>query len=373
MKRTVVWVLMAITLLVVVAVLLVINNQADLRSWLFSPTTSKVTQGITGQNRVVTITKGLAVPWEIAFLPNGDMLISERGGQLLRLSGTAQKFPIQGVEQTSEGGLLGVAVHPRFEQNKWIYVYYTTRSAGDLTNVVERYSLNNDALSDPTIILKDIPASTNHDGGRLAFGPDQKLYVTTGDAGRGDRAQDKQSLAGKILRLNDDGTIPTDNPFQNEVYSYGLRNVQGIAWDDRGQLWATDHGRSGAQSGYDELNLIKKGANYGWPVIEGDATEPGTVSPVAHSGSKDTWAPAGMTYNDGSLFFTGLRGQTLYEARINTDNSVTLTGHLRTEYGRLRAVTFHKDSIYITTSNTDGRGRPGEGDDKLLRISRTAF
>lgn len=345
-----------------------------LQHLVFSPTRSQVQQGITGQNKIVTIAKDLAVPWEVAFLPNDEMLVTERAGNLLRISGTSQKFIIKGVEQTSEGGLLGAAVHPEFSTNHWVYLYYTTLKSGSLTNVVERYTLEDDTLDDPVTILKDVPAAANHDGGRLAFGPDKKLYITTGDAGDEATAQDTASLAGKILRLNDDGSIPEDNTFSNEIYSYGHRNAQGLAWDKDGQLWATEHGRSGVKSGFDELNLIKKGANYGWPVIEGDETRSGMVAPVLHSGATETWAPSGLTYSKGSLFFGGLRGQTLYEAQLGNSNTVTsLQAHFREEYGRIRAVVNHNGAIYVTTSNTDGRGMPTAGDDRILRISRSAF
>ena len=208
----------------------------------------------------------------------------------------------------------------------------------------------------------------------LAFGPDGYLYVTTGETGQSDLAQDTNSLAGKILRVASDGQIPADNPFSNAVYSYGHRNSQGLAWDDNGQLWATEHGRSGLQSGYDELNLITKGANYGWPAIQGDESSPGMVAPVANSGPDETWAPAGLAYWDHSLFFGGLRGSTLYEAKILPGNKLELIGHFRNQLGRIRAVVAGPDGfLYISTSNTDGRGQPKGGDDKILRVNPQIF
>ncbi len=202
----------------------------------------------------------------------------------------------------------------------------------------------------------------------MAFGPDGKLYVTTGDAGNSNSAQDTRSLAGKILRLNDDGSVPTDNPFENAVFSYGHRNPQGLAWDDKGRLWSTEHGRSGVRSGYDELNLIERGGNYGWPEIEGPEIGKDMVSPVLQSGASDTWAPASAEFVRGNIFFGGLRGEALYEAVID-DNAATLTTHLRHTYGRIRTVRKAPDGfLYILTSNSDGRGDRNSRDDRMIRI-----
>jgi glucose/arabinose dehydrogenase len=184
------------------------------------------------------------------------------------------------VHHAGEGGLLGMALHPRFDEHHWIYLYLTTVSDGGAENRVERYTFENDRLSDKKIIIDKIPGANYHDGGRIAFSPDGYLYITTGDAGKSNLAQATDSLAGKILRVHDDGSIPLDNPFHNAVWSYGHRNSQGLAWDDRGRLWATEHGRSGILSGFDELNLIEKGKNYGWPVIQGDESREGMERPI---------------------------------------------------------------------------------------------
>jgi glucose/arabinose dehydrogenase len=229
------------------------------------------------------ITDNLQVPWGIAFLPDGDILVTERPGTVLRIGADQQRHSIAGVLHRGEGGLLGIALHPDFASNHWIYVYLTTASAGGTTNRVERYRYENDQLTDRTEILSNIPGAIYHDGGALAFGPDGMLYVTAGDATNEPLAQDTQSLAGKILRLRDDGSIPSDNPFGNAVYSYGHRNPQGLAWDDQGRLWATEHGRSGVRTGYDELNLIERGKNYGWPTIQGSETS--TFRGVRYLGS----------------------------------------------------------------------------------------
>lgn len=317
---------------------------------------------------VQVATDDLITPWSIAFLPGGDMLVTERSGQIQRIGGNGKVYPIEDAWETSEGGLLGLALHPDFVNNQQIYVYLTTESRGKFTNKVERYTLKKDTLSGQTTVLEDIPASDNHNGGGIAFGPDKKLYVTTGDA---DDAQDKNSLAGKILRLNDDGSTPNDNPFNSPIWSYGHRNPQGIAWDNEGRMWSVEHGPSGerGEAAQDELNLIEKGANYGWPVITGNETHEGMRTPVAQSGKNDTWAPAGLAYHDGSLYFAGLRGQSLYEAKIKSGTNVELVRHFTNEYGRLRAVTVYKNNLYVSTSNRDGRGSPNKGDDKILRIN----
>jgi glucose/arabinose dehydrogenase len=304
------------------------------------------------------------------FLPEGDLLVTERPGTLRRIGKDGRVYTIEGVAHTGEGGLLGMALHPRFQENHWLYLYLTTRSNGALTNRVERYRFEGDVLSQREVIIDDIPGASYHDGGRIAFGPDGYLYITTGDAGSPNSAQDITSLAGKILRLEDDGLVPGDNPFGNAVYSYGHRNAQGLAWDGRGRLWATEHGRSGIRSGFDELNLIEKGKNYGWPVIQGDEEKEGMERPIVHSGPNETWAPAGIAFREGALFFGGLRGESLYEARVDDIGEVVLTSHFRGEFGRIRVVVLGPDAaLYIATSNTDGRGSPRENDDRLLRVS----
>lgn len=322
------------------------------------------------QSNLVVIAANLHIPWDIVFLPSGDLLVTERAGRVLKIgSQTKLIAQIEGVRHVGEGGLLGITLHPNFSKNNYVYLYSTTQSGKDIANRVERYTLANETLVDRKTILDGINGSSNHDGGRILFGPDGYLYITTGDAEKPASAQDKNSLNGKILRVKDDGTIPEDNPFGNAVYSLGHRNPQGLAWDDKGRLWQTEHGPSGLQTGHDEVNLIEKGGNYGWPVLRGDQKQNGYIAPILQSGSSDTWAPAGLTYYNGSLFFSGLRGESIYKARIGQDTKLDLSVHHARVFGRIRTIVVGPDGyFYITTSNTDGRGQKKERDDKIIRI-----
>ena len=321
------------------------------------------------------VAQNLDIPWEIAFLQSGDLLVTERSGKLLKIGSETKVIKeIEGVRHVGEGGLLGLTLHPNFSVNNFIYLYSTTQDSNGISNRVERYRFSNDTLSERKVILEKIKGSSNHDGGRIAFGPDGYLYITTGDAESPNLAQDKNSLNGKILRIKDDGSIPEDNPFGNAVYSLGHRNPQGLAWDKNGPLWETEHGPSGIQTGNDEVNIIIKGGNYGWPTIKGDQTKKGLISPIIQSGTKDTWAPSGMAYYDGSLFFSGLRGEALYEAKIRNGNKLDLLTHFKQEFGRIRAVVLGPDGyLYLSTSNQDGRGRVREGDDKIIKINPKIF
>ncbi len=315
------------------------------------------------------IVTGLDVPWAVAFLPDGDMLVTERPGTLRRLGTQPAAFPVPAVAEAGEGGLMGIALHPDFATNRQVYLYYTT--ANPSRNRVTRFVLEDDRLAFDRVILDDIPSALYHDGGGIAFGPDGMLYLTTGDASNANAAQNLSSLAGKTLRLTPDGGIPADNPFGTAVWSYGHRNAQGLAWDAQGRLWQTEHGRTGASTGFDELNLVEKGGNYGWPTIQGDQTRAGMVAPVRQSGASVTWAPSGIAFADGTLFFAGLFGQSLYAADVGEDGSVTnFRQYFRGTHGRLRAVTVGPDGfLYVTTSNRDDRGTARAGDDKILRIA----
>ncbi len=317
-----------------------------------------------------SVAKKLEIPWALDFLPDGSIVFTERPGRVRLIDAQEGLLPeplltIDEVAHRGEGGLLGIAVHPDFANNHFIYVYYTYQGDENLANRVVRFRQEDRTLLDKKIIIDNIPAASNHNGGRIKFGPDGFLYITTGDASVADLAQDRNSLAGKILRLKDDGTIPLNNPFPDSpVYSFGHRNPQGLAWDAQGRLWATEHGSSAT----DELNLIEPGNNYGWPIIRGDEEAPGLESPVIHSG-RETWAPSGLAFLDGSLFFAGLRGQSLYQAVIE-NQTVILSRHLNKSFGRLRDVVIGPDNLlYLLTSNRDGRGVPTANDDQIIRIN----
>ncbi|HYC34583.1 MAG TPA: PQQ-dependent sugar dehydrogenase [Candidatus Paceibacterota bacterium] len=318
---------------------------------------------------ITEVATELYVPWSIEFGPDYEMIVAERNGTIRFLGDNKMEIKVPGVVERGEGGLLGLALHPDFLNNEFLYLYYTTVRDGKTINRVVRYTLSGDKLKEDKVIVDNIPGGTNHNGGRIIFGPDGLLYITTGDSGNEMLAQDTKSLAGKILRVHDDGRIPADNPFGNEVYSYGHRNPQGLTWDTEGVFWEVEHGRSGLQSGYDEVNRIEKGGNYGWPVIQGDEKGEGMKTPELHSGPSTTWAPAGITYGNNNLFFTGLRGEALYEVGVRNGKLESMKIHLQNEYGRLRAIARGPDgSIYVGTSNKDGRGNTNLGDDKILKI-----
>ncbi|MBW3568817.1 PQQ-dependent sugar dehydrogenase, partial [Candidatus Parcubacteria bacterium] len=240
-------------LLIVMAGILIFGGwiilSGQLERYIFKPTDSNLPAGTqSGQRDEANIkiaAVDLNIPWAIAELPGGDLLVTERAGKLKRVGSDRQSIEISGVEHSGEGGLLGLALHPDFAENNKIYLYLTTRTDAGLINRVESYIYKNGGLSEKTIIIDQIPGARFHDGGFIAFGPDDKLYITTGDAGDEQSAQDTSVLSGKILRINADGSIPGDNPFNNAVYSYGHRNPQGLAWDDRDRLWSSEHGPSG--------------------------------------------------------------------------------------------------------------------------------
>ncbi len=316
----------------------------------------------------ISIVKNMDTLWALDFLPDGSLVFTERGGKVFVFSPGMDVVPkmlavFPEVTSTGEGGLLGIAVHPRFTENNFIYLYHTYGENGELFNRVIRVKKSGDALVEKKIIIDAIPGAEVHNGGRIKFGPDGMLYITTGDAALSAHAQDLDSLSGKILRLNDDGTIPKSNPFPgSSVYSYGHRNPQGLAWDVDGNLWATEHGASAG----DEVNFILQGRNYGWPTIRGAEKSIGIESPIIESGSS-TWAPSGAVVLNISLFFTGLRGQALYEFDIKTH---TLKTHFNGQFGRIRDVVRGPDNfLYLLTSTRDGRGIPMKGDDQIIRIN----
>lgn len=301
------------------------------------------------------IAEGLSWPWELVFLPDGGILLTERPGNLLLIRNGEERIPIDGVRHVGEGGLLGMALHPEFEQNGWLYLYITYEVPGQVLNRVERYVFRDNHLSERFVIVEDILGSSIHDGGRIKFGPDGKLYITTGDAGIPEISQNLESLNGKILRLNDDGSIPDDNPFGNSVWSTGHRNAQGLAWDSHGRLWSTEHGPSGSETGNDEVNLIEPGKNYGWPLLRGMQTREGFTPPVIESGRNDTWAPSGAVIVDDVLYFAGLRGAAIYRVPVDGMGMDTFEVLFKDEFGRIRNVVVSPEGqLWIMTSNGAG-------------------
>jgi glucose/arabinose dehydrogenase len=325
---------------------------------------------------VTTIAEGLDTPWGIVFLPDNSMLVTERSGQVrfIDRQGKLEPTPVatlQNAKEAGEGGLLGIALHPDFASNSYVYLYYTYQNSGINTlNRVVRMIFTDRKLSNEEVIVDRIPGSSNHNGGRIKFGPDRMLYIGTGDAGEPTRAQNKDSLAGKILRVTDSGGAIPGNPFNNLVFSLGHRNVQGLTWDSNNKLWATEHGRSGLLSGFDELNMIEAGKDYGWPDIEGDKTRSGMEIAKRHSGATTTWAPSGAAFLDDSVYFSGLRGQSLYRAIIKDDRVIDFKEYLKGQFGRIREVVVGPDEmLYISTSNKDGRGSPSPNDDRIIRLN----
>ena len=331
---------------------------------------------------VQTVAKNLTIPWSIDWTPDGTMLFTERDGHLRVVKdGQLLEDPLLSLGVGGvEGGMLGIAVDPNYLENNYIYIYYTYNEFLSTSNKLVRYQLSDGVLVEDKVLLEGIPGGPFHDGGRIQFGPDEKLYVTTGEAGNPDLSQDLNSLGGKILRINSDGTIPKDNPWDNSpVYSIGHRNPQGIDWDEYGNLVATEHGPSGWRGiARDEINVIIPGTNYGWPDIIGDETAKGLQNPILHTGD-DTWAPSGAEfyYGDkfpdwtGKYFVATLKGNHLHVIDFDLQNNTVLSDEklFQNEFGRLRDVQTGPDGfLYILTSNQDGRGSPESDDDRILRI-----
>ena len=337
--------------------------------------------------RVETVATNLEVPWGFAFLPDGNLLFTERPGRVRLIEGGKLRpepvFTTPDVEPSSESGLMDVSVHPNYAQNKFVYLAYAYRGDGKQVKVV-RYRFDGKTFVEPKIIVENIPAAPNHAGTRARFGPDGKLYVTTGDATDWKLAQKNDSLAGKTLRLNDDGSVPADNPFVNnkayrpEIYSTGHRNAQGLAWSPEGLMFQTEHGPSGFEGkggGADEVNFVERGKNYGWPEIWGNTKKDGLVSPLLEY--SPACAPASaMIYNGtafpafkGNLFFGCLRGARLIRVRLNGSQVVSQENLLEGKFGRIREVAQGPEgAIYFSTSNRDGRGSRANDDDRIMRL-----
>jgi glucose/arabinose dehydrogenase len=316
----------------------------------------------TGKLQVSEVITGLTSPWGLVALDDGTLLISERDTRkILHAQGSKATLArtIDEAEPGGEGGLLGLLAS---RDERTIFAYYT---AADDNRIVSM-SWDGQTLGEPKVIFSGIPKGGRHDGGRMAIGPDGYLYVTTGETGNSSLAQDKGSLGGKILRLTLDGKPAPGNPFGTEIYSYGHRNIEGLAFDDQGRLWASEFG----DTSWDELNLITKGGNYGWPLVEGSGSGEGLINPKIVWRTSDA-SPAGLAYWQGELWMAALRGGRLWEIPLDGTSTGKPIAHFTDTYGRLRSVIpSHDGTLLLTSSNTDGRGDPGPGDDKLYRITR---
>ncbi len=303
------------------------------------------------------------MPWDLAVLPDGSYLVTLRDrAELVRIGvdggAPAVVATVDGVAPDGEGGLLGIALSPAFAQDQFAYLYYTAVQ----DNRVVRYRYADTGLSDPTPIVTGIPKAGNHNGGRLRFGPDGRLYIGTGDAGHSELSQDRSSLGGKLLRVEADGSVPRDNPFGNAVYSYGHRNVQGFGWDAAGTMYASEFG----QNTWDELNVITPGANYGWPQTEGETEAAGITAPELVWRTSEA-SPSGIAVDpDGVVYLAALRGERVWrtsrEGEGMSDPEVFLDG-----YGRIRDVAIVGDELLVLTNNT-ARGTPRDGDDRLFAV-----
>lgn len=338
--------------------------------------------------RVETVVGGLQVPWSIVWAPDGRMFFTERPGRV-RVFANGQLraeplFTVRDVEESGESGLMSLALHPQFASNHFLYLAYVYNSNGQFVRVV-RYRETEAGLTDQKVIIENIPAAEFHAGCRIRFGPDGKLYITTGDATERGLAQRLDSLAGKTLRLNDDGSIPQDNPFvgkantRTEIWSYGHRNAQGLDWQPGTNLmFQTEHGPSGfdGPGGGDEVNIVERGKNYGWPTIHHRETRTGLEPPLLEY--TPAVAPAsGMFYRGstfpqfrGNFFFGCLRGERIIRVVLDGRRVVSQENLLQDKYGRIREIAEGPDgAIYFSTSNRDGRGRPARDDDRIIRLT----
>jgi aldose sugar dehydrogenase len=342
--------------------------------------------------RVELVASNLEVPWAIAFAPDARIFVTERPGRVRVIeNGKLRPEPvatIKDVEQTGESGLMDLTLHPQFTGNRFLYLAYAYRGDGQRVRVV-RYRETGNGLADSQVIIEDIPAARYHAGTRARFGPDGKLYITTGDATDRQLAQRLDSLAGKTLRLNEDGGVPPDNPFNNqpnaraEIWSYGHRNAQGLAWQPgTGLQFQTEHGPSGfdGPGGGDEVNIVERGKNYGWPVIHHSQIQAGMEAPLLEY--TPAVAPASAMFYQGSafpqfngnFFFGDLRGETIIRVVLDSRRVVSQERILERQYGRIREVAQGVDgAIYFSTSNRDGRGKPAGDDDRILRVVPAAF
>lgn len=313
-----------------------------------------------------TVATGLQAPWGVAFLPDGSALVTQRDRADVVRVGTDGSVTsvgnVPGVRPSGEGGLLGIALDPSFATDPWVYVYFT----GEIDNRVVRIKYEDDELGALQVVLSGLRKGSIHDGGRIAFGPDGYLYVGVGDTGDPSLAQDLGSSNGKILRITTDGNPAPGNPFNDSpVYSYGHRNVQGLAWDTPARLWASEFG----QNTWDELNQIQSGKNYGWPVVEGSSSDRKYVNPQAEWPT-DQASPSGIAIVGDHVFMAALRGERLWVVPLKDGRAGTPKDYFVGQFGRLRTVVAAPDgSLWLVTNNTDGRGNPKPGDDRILRVT----
>jgi glucose/arabinose dehydrogenase len=330
--------------------------------------TSPENDGPPSPRVVGTVARGLAAPWGIAFLPDGTALVSERDTtKILAISaGGGQPREVgrlEAAQPQGEAGLLGLAVSPSYDEDSLVYAYLTTAT----DNRVVRMTYDGRRLGEPRVVLDGIPASSYHDGGRLEFGPDGYLYISTGETGEEQLAQDRDSLGGKILRITPDGEPAPGNPVDGSpVWTMGHRNVQGLAFDDQDRLWASEFGAST----WDELNRIERGRNYGWPLVEGRGDLEEYRNPFAQWRTSEA-SPSGLAYAEGSLWMASLRGERLWRVPVRDNGTIgEPRGFFVGDYGRLRTVVVAPDgSLWVSTSNRDGRGDPVPQDDRILRIA----
>lgn len=336
--------------------------------------------------RVETVAANLEVPWAFAFLPDGNLLFTERPGRVRIIENgrlkTEPVFKVPDVEPSGESGLMDISLHPNFKENEFVYLAYAYDSDGKRVKIV-RYKFDGKTFTEPKAVIENMPAASNHAGTRARFGPDGKLYITTGDASDKEIAQKTDSLGGKTLRLNDDGTVPADNPFvgdkkyRPEIWTIGHRNAQGLAWSADGVMFQTEHGPSGfdGRGGGDEVNIVERGKNYGWAEISHKETREGLISPLLEY--TPACAPASAMFYEGkafpqfkgNFFFGCLRSTRIVRVVLDGSRVVKQENLLTDVYGRIREMAQAPDgSIYFSTSNQDGRGDAADNDDKIMRI-----
>jgi glucose/arabinose dehydrogenase len=365
MKKSIVGYLLAISLLVGCS----INERQDTPLQDVQQSNDRQKELSLSEDKVEVIAENLDAPWSIDKIDD-TFYVTERQGSIVKIVGNEivrQSVELEKeISTASEAGLLGFVLAPDFLESNQAYAYYTYEgNEGQFSRIVI-LQLEDNVWREESLLADQIPSGTYHHGGRLQIGPDDKLYAPTGDASDREIAQNLDSLGGKILRMNLDGSIPDDNPFSGSyIYSYGHRNPQGITWSSNSTMYASEHGNNAN----DEVNLIEVGQNYGWPIIEGNEERENLISPLFTSGSEATWAPSGMDYRDGRLYVAALRGSAVLEFNLETGEFREVINGL----GRIRDVFIERHHLYFISNNSDGRGNPQANDDRLYRIHLSQF